>query len=655
MAKTMPARLLVVDQDTRYGEWLKHHLGVLCPESPVSVLQLTDFSRWSEELSGRDCDVLMLAASFGSSPEDPQAQGLELLRQLREKPHFPAVIAVAEDGNELTAVRALQLGAVDYLPKRLLTPERLKTSVRLALRMIEKRVARRIASLAYTSDGESRSVVLPVKLAVATDAADAADAKAAGALRPPVDVDRQSGASSPAQASGQTEAGDSADARDSTDATNSKDSKRGIVANGDSADTNHSETNRALDTKRREEAGGSADLKHRPDAGSPADTKGNADAGNSADAKRKADAGASADNKRGVDTDSSAEISRNVDMRSFADSKGSADAGHSADSKRRSESTNAADAKGTAEPAQSTKQSTESLTPLPAAKAPGGEFMPANFIPGYTIHATIGESEKAAVYVATSAALNENVALKVSKTLRDEVAGRQFLEREYTAIVAIRDPSVVQIYDYGVHAGYEYLVMEYLPRGDLKARMQQPLTEQEALRYVAQIAAALQVVHHAGLLHRDLKPPNVMLRENGDVALIDFGLARALDGSTPSTRTGVLRGSPYYMSPEQAMGEILDARSDFYSLGIMYYEMLTGKKPYTGGSAMDVLQQHVNAPLPMLPKSLVQHEPLLLKLLAKSREDRFASAEDILVAIAARREIERAAARPSIQVESSAA
>src|SRR6201991_714760 len=180
MAK-MPARLLVVDQDTRYGEWLKHHLGVLCPESPVSVLQLTDFERWSEELSGRDCDVLMLAASFGSSPEDPQAQGLDLLRQLREKPHFPAVIAVAEDGNELTAVRALQLGAVDYLPKRLLTPDRLKTSVRLAVRMIEKRVARRIANLSFTQDGESRSVVLPVKMAVGTDAADAADAKAAEA------------------------------------------------------------------------------------------------------------------------------------------------------------------------------------------------------------------------------------------------------------------------------------------------------------------------------------------------------------------------------------------------------------------------------------------------------------------------------------------
>jgi DNA-binding response OmpR family regulator len=648
MAKTMPARLLVVDQDTRYGEWLKHHLGVLCPESPVSVLQLTDFERWSEELSGRDCDVLMLAASFGSSPEDPQAQGLELLRQLREKPHFPAVIAVAEDGNELTAVRALQLGAVDYLPKRLLTPERLKTSVRLALRMIEKRVARRIASLAYTSDGESRSVVLPVKLAVATDAADAADAKAAEALRPPADVAEASSAA---------------------------------------ADANHSETNGALDARRREESGRSADPKRRTDASNSADAKRNVDTGSPADIKRNADVSNSAANiKRNLDAESSAEISRNVDMRSFADSKRGADVSTSADSKHGSEATtdaksrtaadpvrkesrrstnskaspaadSAAEAKDTAEPGgQSTEEpAAESLTPLPSAKAPGGEFMPANFIPGYTIHAAIGESEKAAVYVATSAALNENVALKVSKTLRDEAAGRQFLEREYTAIVAIRDPSVVQIYDYGVHAGYEYLVMEYLPRGDLKARMQQLLTEQEALRYVAQIAAALQVVHHAGLLHRDLKPPNVMLRENGDVALIDFGLARALDGSTPSTRTGVLRGSPYYMSPEQAMGEVLDARSDFYSLGIMYYEMLTGKKPYTGGSAMDVLQQHVNAPLPMLPKSLVQHEPLLLKLLAKSREDRFASAEDILVAIAARREIERAAARPSIQVESSAA
>ena len=533
MAKTMPPRLLVVDQDTRYGEWLKHHLGVLCPESPIGLLNLGEFHRWSDALAGRDCDVLMLAASFGNSPEDPEARGLELLRQLREKTHFPAVIAVAEEGNELTAVRAMQLGAVDYLPKRLLTPERLKTSVKLALRMIEKRVARRLANLAYSSELERK----------------------AGETYVPLTSSKLPEISPEGTSAGTAEA-------------NSDDDVREVRAEAQPVSTESASTN--VDESEKRDA----------DTSAPASTT-----------------AAAPEEKPTPD-----QAARDV-----------ADTGN-------------------------TNLRAESPPPLPAAKAPGGEFMSANFIPGYTIHATIGESEKAAVYVATSAALGHNVALKVSKTLRDEAAGRQFLEREYTAILAIRDPSVVQIYDYGVHAGYEYLVMEYLPRGDLKVRMQQGLSEMETLRYVAQIAAALQVVHQAGLLHRDLKPPNVMLRENGDVALIDFGLARALDGSTPSTRVGVLRGSPYYMSPEQAMGEVLDARSDFYSLGIIYYEMLTGKKPYTGGSAMDVLQQHVNAPLPMLPKSLTRHEPVLLKLLAKSREDRFSNAEEILMAIASGRE-----------------
>jgi serine/threonine protein kinase len=138
-------------------------------------------------------------------------------------------------------------------------------------------------------------------------------------------------------------------------------------------------------------------------------------------------------------------------------------------------------------------------------------------------------------------------------------------------------------------------------------------------------------------VHRDLKPPNVMLRDNDDVALIDFGLARTLDGSH-STRTGVLRGSPYYMSPEQALGEELDARSDLYSLGVIYQEMLTGKKPFTGGSAIEVLQQHVNSPPPRLPLSLSRHVPLLARLLAKRREERFNTADEMIAAAAALRE-----------------
>ena len=231
--------------------------------------------------------------------------------------------------------------------------------------------------------------------------------------------------------------------------------------------------------------------------------------------------------------------------------------------------------------------------------------------------------------------MGHDVALKISKSERSE---GQLLAREYAAVSTLRHSAIVQIHDYGTHAEREYLVMEFFPRGDLKARLQQGVSESDALRYAEQIANALQVVHRAGLLHRDLKPPNVMLREDDGVALIDFGLARNLEGGLQSTRTGVLRGSPYYMSPEQALGEELDPRTDLYSLGIIFYEMLTGRKPFTGTSAIEVLQEHVNAPVPQLPVALAHHQALLARLLAKSRDERFASAGEVLAALAAARE-----------------
>jgi serine/threonine-protein kinase PpkA len=260
---------------------------------------------------------------------------------------------------------------------------------------------------------------------------------------------------------------------------------------------------------------------------------------------------------------------------------------------------------------------------------------PPDLIPGYLIRSTIGESEKAVVYLAQSESLGRDVALKV--TLGESDADQhQLLAREFEAVSRIHHPAIVELHDYGMHGGREYLAMEYFPRGDLKARMHVGVSESEALRYVEHIASALRVVHHAGILHRDLKPPNVMLRENDDVALIDFGLARNLEGSlqNTNTKTGVLRGSPYYMSPEQALGEELDARTDLYSLGIIFYEMLTGKKPFAGTSAIEVLQEHVNAPVPQLPERCVRYQSLLARLLAKSREERFSSAEEFLAALA---------------------
>jgi CheY-like chemotaxis protein len=611
---------------------------VFCPDSSLTVINMTEFDRWLGLDSGRDCDIMLFTASFGSSPEDPQARGLELLRRLRVKPVFPAVIALAEDGNELTAVRALQLGAVDYLPKRLLTPDRLNTSVRLALRRIEKRVQRKLASLAHVTDvspppddettreqpkpngaGFSQSVVGLVLPQIAAATVDPMPAHSASTDAPPVAEGPESAAQAPAK---------SADSpADDEKASSFEFSAEATLTPAAMLDVNEL----IAQLKRGDEsAPPGADATAREALESTA-------ARDSASTPMSAPAPAELLTPHRPDTNNAATLAPEaasdgatqlMSPRSIAAALDAAAASAMAAGIKATESSIFGT---TAVGETSTKKSGKSgssnrpSTPSPAVTA--------EFIPGYVIKMKIGESEKAVVYLATSISLGSNVALKVSKTLRDDTAGRQFLEREYTAIIAIRDPLVVQIYDYGVHAGFEYLAMEYLLRGDLKARMQAGLKEAEALRYVEQIASALRVVHNAGLLHRDLKPPNVMLRENDDVALIDFGLARALDGSTPSTRTGVLRGSPYYMSPEQAQGEILDVRSDFYSLGIMLYEMLTGRKPYTGATAMEVLQQHVNSPLPPLPHSLSRYGDFIHKLVAKNRTERFGQAEEIIAAI----------------------
>ena len=261
------------------------------------------------------------------------------------------------------------------------------------------------------------------------------------------------------------------------------------------------------------------------------------------------------------------------------------------------------------------------------AALPGAPKAPRDLVPRYSLLDTLGESQRATVYLAHSDALNRNVALKVSRVTDSDEP--QFA-REYETVGAIRHQSVVDIYDYGMHEGREFIAMEYFPCGDLKARLQNPVFEHEALDYLRRIAAALSVVHAQGVLHRDLKPPNIMLREDGQVVLIDFGLAKSMIDITRSTAAGVLRGSPYYMSPEQAQGTELDGRSDLYSLGVIFHEMLTGSKPYLGATAIEVLQQHVSAPLPQLPAELARHQPLLDGLLAKSRDDRFATADALL-------------------------
>jgi serine/threonine protein kinase len=256
-------------------------------------------------------------------------------------------------------------------------------------------------------------------------------------------------------------------------------------------------------------------------------------------------------------------------------------------------------------------------------------------LPHYSILQKLGESSRAAVYLAHSASLGRNVALKISKPLIDSADECNEFAREYAAISAVRHRSVVEIYDYGFHDGREFISMEYFPCGDLKMRLQQPITVREGLEFTLRICEALEVVHQAGLVHRDLKPPNVMLREDGSIVLIDFGIAKGAEIGGRSTAIGVLRGSPYYMSPEQAQGVALDARSDLYSAGVILYELLSGSKPYTGSTAIEVMQQHVHGRRPRLPPELAECDALLEQFMARLREERFADAVAAAAAVRA--------------------
>jgi serine/threonine-protein kinase PpkA len=172
--------------------------------------------------------------------------------------------------------------------------------------------------------------------------------------------------------------------------------------------------------------------------------------------------------------------------------------------------------------------------------------------------------------------------------------------------------------------------MEYCGGGSLKRRIATGLAPDEAFRLMRDMAGALGALHDAGILHRDLKPTNVLFRDDGSLALIDFGLAKQAALRAEFTGAGTIFGTPYYVSPEQGHGETVDERGDLYSLGVVFYEMLTGQKPYTGETALAVIIAHRQAPVPRLPAALAGWQPLVDRLLAKAPADRFQSVPELL-------------------------
>src|SRR4051812_34020604 len=284
------------------------------------------------------------------------------------------------------------------------------------------------------------------------------------------------------------------------------------------------------------------------------------------------------------------------------------------------------------------------MTESPSSGAPGARLLGRR----YELGGLLGHGGMAEVYRAADTRLGRDVAIKVlrSDLARDPSFLARF-RREAQSAASLNHPMIVAVYDTGqdnsVTPPLPYIVMEYIRGKTLREVLQSEgrLTPQRATEIVADVCSALDYSHRAGIIHRDIKPGNVMLTGEGAVKVMDFGIARAVAATTSTvTATAAVMGTAQYLSPEQARGESVDARSDLYSTGVLFYELLTGRPPFTGDSPVAIAYQHVRedpAPPstsePDLPPDL---DAVVLKALAKNPDNRYQSAQEM------REDLERA-------------
>jgi len=270
-------------------------------------------------------------------------------------------------------------------------------------------------------------------------------------------------------------------------------------------------------------------------------------------------------------------------------------------------------------------------TPEIAARAEGHELGARIRIPGIKVLRLIGEGGMSRVYLASREGDDEPLVVKI---LRAEFSGNKaaldrFIE-EYNLVERIRSRHVARIHGHGVSDDLAYLVMEFFDGGDLNRRLgDKALEPEECLKIFRELMFALGDIHEQGVLHRDLKPQNLMFRADGSLAVLDFGIAKHVD-AVDRTGHGEILGTPRYMSPEQVRGAALDLRTDIYSAGVLLYQMLSGTHLFDGETAVEVALHHLNTQPPDLPEHLVQFQRLMDKLVEKDRDARFRNADEVI-------------------------
>ena len=256
----------------------------------------------------------------------------------------------------------------------------------------------------------------------------------------------------------------------------------------------------------------------------------------------------------------------------------------------------------------------------------------------YRVMDKLGRGGMASVYRAYHPALDRYVAVKVLPDFfADDPGYRERFQQEARSVARLKHPNILEVFDYGYQDGIAYLVLELVEGGTLADRVGRPMELQEVVRIIEQVASALDHAHAHGVLHRDVKPSNILIHADGTPVLADFGLSRMVGQLRRLTSSGTVMGTPEYMSPEQAADEPMGPQSDLYSLAIVAYEMLTGRVPFESDTPAATLLSHVTKPMPAtleLKGELSAHvEEVLRKALAKRPEDRYPSASAFAVAL----------------------